>query len=88
MNTLKSNKTDTIDFNDADIRVIHYNLDPIEKRNLESNKAECENLHGKFPFVEMRDFNYTAYPLFYDIENSLGQYAWKATIFEHVAKEL
>jgi hypothetical protein len=88
LNALESNSPDPIDFNAADIKVIHYNLDPIEKRQLESNKAQYKNLHNKFPFVEMRDFNYTAYPLFFDIENSFGEYAWKATIFEHVAKEL
>jgi hypothetical protein len=88
LNTLESNNTDTVDFNAADIKVIHYNLDPIEKRELESNKAQYKNLHDKFPYVEMRDFNYTAYPLFFNIEKRAGEYAWKATIIEHVAEEL
>ena len=57
-------KPGAIDFHTADIKVIHYNLDHIEKRKLESKQAQYKKLHDKFPFVEMRDFEYAAYPSF------------------------
>ena len=60
----ESQQPGAIDFHTADIKVIHYNLDPIEKRKLESNQAQYKKLHDQFPFVEMRDFEYAAYPSF------------------------
>lgn len=75
-----------IDFLTADIQVIHYNLDPIETRKL--NQEAYKDLSDSFPFVELREFNYSAHPSFFNVEENAGEYAFKGTIINQVVQEL
>jgi len=74
------------DFKNADIEVIHYNLDPIGTRWFYQEKYN--DLSDLFPFLELRNFDYSAYPSFFNVEVNGGEYAWKATIIDEVANEL
>ena len=73
---------------DLSVRVIHYNLDPVEKRALKKNQANIQKLRNKFPYVELREFDYAAYPSYFNIEIASGEYAFKPVIVEQVAREL
>ena len=84
--TLEGESAPTKD--DLSVRVIHYNLDPVEKRSSKKNQANIEDLRHKFPFVELREFNYSAYPSYFNIEIAKGEYAFKPVIVDQVAREL
>lgn len=73
---------------DLRVRVIHYNLDPVEKRALKKNQANMQELRNKFPYVELREFDYAAYPSYFNIEIAKGEYVFKPVIVEQVAREL
>lgn len=73
---------------DLSIRVIHYDLDPVEQRAMKYNNATMQEARHKFPFVEFREFDYEKYPSYFNINIRKGQYAFKPVIVEQVAREL
>lgn len=47
-----------------------------------------EHLRSCFPRVELREFNYSNYPDYFNIKVNAGEYAWKPVIFCDVFNEL
>ncbi|CAG8559841.1 1687_t:CDS:2 [Ambispora gerdemannii] len=54
---------------------------------LNYQRSILKYLHTKGFFTELRRFNYTKYPNFWNINKKRGEYAWKAGIIREVAKE-
>ena len=51
------------------------------------SKDELDLLQKYFPKVDIRYFDYTVYPAYFNIKVKNGEYAWKPVIINEVAKQ-
>lgn len=63
-------------------------LNPVESKvivyDLGLSEPESQTLTKEFPALELRVFNFSSYPSFFDINVSAGEYAWKPVIIHSV----
>ena len=50
-------------------------------------KSEVEELKKKFKIIEIRKFDYSKYPSYFNIKISAGEYAWKPVIISNILNE-
>ncbi|CAG8581464.1 1149_t:CDS:2 [Ambispora gerdemannii] len=63
-------------------RIIIYDLGLLNYQ-----RSILKYLYNKSFFTELRQFNYTKYPDFWDINENRGEYAWKTGIVTEIANE-
>ena len=50
--------------------------------------VQREEIAIAFPFIELRQFDYSQYPAYFDIRINAGEFAWKPVIFSEVFCEV
>ena len=55
--------------------------------NLGLTQLELNELKNKFKTIEIRKFNYSKYPKYFNININAGEYAWKPVIIANVLNE-
>ena len=65
-------------------KVKDLNRIPLVLYDLGLFPEEHEELKSKFPWAQVRKFNYSRYPPFFNITRNKGEYAWKAAILHDV----
>ncbi|CAG8678069.1 11039_t:CDS:2, partial [Ambispora leptoticha] len=63
-------------------RIIIYDLGLLNYQ-----RSILKSLHTKGFFTELRQFNYTKYPDFWNVNKGRGEYAWKTGIVAEIAKD-
>merc|ERR1712157_61899 len=66
---------------------MHYDLDPMSKRHSNQHRHGQDVLKTVYPFVQRKEFNYSAYPKYFNVEVASGEYAWKPVIVEKIVSE-
>lgn len=56
--------------------------------NLGLPEKQLAIIKKQFSFVELRNFDFAAYPAYFDIKRESGQYAWKPTLIDSTLEEL
>lgn len=56
--------------------------------NLGLSEEHLALIEKRFSFVKLRNFDFAAYPAYFDIKREAGQYAWKPTLIEMTLGEL
>jgi hypothetical protein len=62
-------------FSSRNVNIVVYDLGLSE--------AERDHIYNVFPDLNLKKFDYSLYPAFYDIKINAGEYAWKSAIIKN-----
>jgi hypothetical protein len=60
---------------------------PVVVYDLGLTKEEVQGIRNMFPAADIRSFNFSQYPDYFDIRKNAGEFAWKPVLFSDVFEE-